>query len=126
MADLAGVLARAVVGGVLLASGALKLRAPSWPAAAAAFGTPRALVPALPWAELVTGACLVAQLGVPWTPLVALVMLAAFTAAVAVRLRRGERPPCGCFGAASAEPVGPATLARNAALGALALLGAVA
>ena len=125
MAGLAGTLARVVVGAVLLASGALKLRAPSWRATAAAFGTPGVLVPVLPWAEVVTGALLVAQVGVPWTPLAALGMLGAFTVAVAARLRQGERPPCGCFGEASPEPVGPATLARNTALCALALLGAL-
>jgi hypothetical protein len=43
------------------------------------------------------------------------VLLAAFTAAIAVALRRGRRGPCRCFGAASA-PMGPRHLARNGVL----------
>jgi hypothetical protein len=53
-----------------------------------------------------------------WAALLAL----AFTAVVAVSLRRGQRAPCRCFGA-SATPLGPRHLTRNTVLLAGALLG---
>jgi len=111
---------------VLLVSGTLKIRQPAWPATAAAFGTPRLLIPVVPWAEVVLGALLVAQVGGPWTPLAALVLLAGFTAAVGWHLVRGDRVPCACFGAASSRPVDGVTLARNLALCALALAAVAA
>ncbi|HVM01110.1 MAG TPA: MauE/DoxX family redox-associated membrane protein, partial [Acidimicrobiales bacterium] len=116
--------AAVALGVVLLVAGASKLRRPAWPAAAAAFGAPPWLAPVLPWAEIGLGALLAAGVGHPWTALAAGALLAAFTAAVALRLARGEAVPCGCFGEASPAPVGPATLARNGVL--LALAGAAA
>ncbi|MEV6859801.1 MauE/DoxX family redox-associated membrane protein [Streptosporangium subroseum] len=53
------------------------------------------------------------------------VLLAAFTTAIAVALRRGRRAPCRCFGASS-TPVGPRHLIRNGALLITALLGGLA
>src|SRR2546430_9340692 len=91
-------LCRIVVGIVLLLSGAAKLRQPAWPAAAREFGTPRPLIPLLPWIELGLGAALAAQIGGRWTALAALALLAAFTIAIAAQLVRGRRVPCGCFG----------------------------
>ncbi|WP_169950557.1 MauE/DoxX family redox-associated membrane protein [Microbispora sp. H11081] len=55
---------------------------------------------------------------------VALGLLAAFTAAIVAALRRGRPVPCRCFGA-SAAPVGPAHLARNAVLVVATAAGAV-
>ncbi|WIX98308.1 MauE/DoxX family redox-associated membrane protein [Amycolatopsis mongoliensis] len=52
-------------------------------------------------------------------------LLPAFTAAIAASLRRGQRVPCRCFGAAD-TPVGPRHLARNIVLACLAVLGALA
>lgn len=126
MHELVGPLARGVIGVVLLVSGTLKARDRSWPAAAAAFGAPRLVVSALPWGEIVLGAALVAQLGRRWTGGAALALLLAFTVAIAVKVGRGDAPPCACFGQVSTAPVGPATLARNLALCALALVGTVA
>ncbi|GAA1556420.1 methylamine utilization protein MauE [Actinomadura kijaniata] len=56
---------------------------------------------------------------------VALVLLAAFTVAIAGALRRGRRAPCRCFGA-SAAPLGPRHLVRNGVLLAAASAGALA
>jgi len=122
---MAAVACRVLVGLVLLVSGALKLRQPAWPATAAAFGTPRLVVPVLPWVELVLGGLMVAQAGGRWTAAAALALLVAFTAVIAAHLARGRREPCGCFGEASSGPVGLATLARNVALCALALVALV-
>jgi uncharacterized membrane protein len=52
-------------------------------------------------------------------------LLLTFTAAIAASLRRGRPAPCRCFGVAD-TPVGPRHLARNTALAALAVLGALA
>ena len=116
--------ARIAAGVVLLLSGASKLAQPAWPATAAAFGAPRVLVPVLPWAELVLGAMLTAGVALPWTAWAATALLAAFTGAIAVRLRRGDEVPCGCFGEASTKPVGRDSLLRNVLLCGLAALGA--
>ncbi|MCX4092386.1 peroxiredoxin family protein [Nocardia sp. alder85J] len=53
----------------------------------------------------------------------AIVLLVVLTAAVLRLLAAGSRPACACFGAASAEPIGGATVTRN---GVLLLVAAVA
>ena len=118
-----GVVARALVGLVLLAAGALKARDRSWPDTARRFGLPGPAAVALPWVEVVLGALLVAQFGGRVTALAALVLLVAFTAAVARHVSRGDDVPCACFGALSAAPVSGRTLTRNAVLVALAVVG---
>ena len=42
-------------------------------------------------------------------------LLAAFTTAIVIALKRGRRAPCQCFGASS-TPLGPSHLVRNAIL----------
>lgn len=57
---------------------------------------------------------------------VAIATLVAFSAVLAVAIRRGDDVVCGCFGAANDRPVGVVDLARNGVLvaaSALALLG---
>jgi hypothetical protein len=54
----------------------------------------------------------------------AAVLLGLFAAVIVATLRRGRRPRCRCFGVASA-PLGPAHVARNVVLAALAGAGAV-
>jgi hypothetical protein len=49
-------------------------------------------------------------------------MLVAFTALIVRRLAEGKRPPCACFGAWSAKPLGIGHVARNGALIGLATL----
>jgi uncharacterized membrane protein YphA (DoxX/SURF4 family) len=119
------VIARVVVGLILLISGSAKLRNPNWPATARTFGTPTPLIPIIPWTELVLGALLMAQIGGAWVAVAALALLAAFTVAVAVHLARHDDVPCGCFGASSTEPVSPLTVLRNLALCGLCLVAAV-
>jgi len=116
--------ARIAVGVVLLVAGVAKLCQPSWPATAKAFGAPARLIPALPWVEIVLGALLVSGVGLPWTALAAAVLLAGFTLLVAVRLRRGDAVPCGCFGETSPAPVGRDTVLRNLLLVILAMVAA--
>lgn len=120
-----GVTARVVVGLVLLAAGALKARDRRWPADAERFGLPRPAAVTLPWVEVVVGALLVAQFGGRWTAAVALALLVAFTAAVAAKVSSGDEVPCACFGSLTHAPVSTRTLARNLALIAVAVVGAV-
>ncbi|ETK33450.1 MauE/DoxX family redox-associated membrane protein [Microbispora sp. ATCC PTA-5024] len=78
-------------------------------------------LPARPVAVLVVSAEVAVAPLLAWPPTalagfcVALGLLVAFTVAIAVAVRRGRRVPCRCFGA-SAVPVGPGHLARNAVL----------
>ncbi|MEU7936504.1 MauE/DoxX family redox-associated membrane protein [Microbispora bryophytorum] len=87
-------------------------------------------LPARPVAALVVAAEVAVAPLLAWPPTtlagfcVALGLLAAFSVAVVVALRRGRRVPCRCFGA-SAVPVGPGHLARNAVLIVAAAAGAV-
>ncbi|WP_169986193.1 MauE/DoxX family redox-associated membrane protein [Microbispora sp. H10836] len=83
------------------------------PVAALVVAAEAAVAPLLAWGPTVlAGFC------------VALGLLAAFTVAIVAALRRGRRVPCRCFGA-SAVPVGPGHLARNAVLVVAAAAGAV-
>lgn len=118
--------ARVAVGVVLLLAGAFKLRRPTWRDTATTFGAPAWTVPLVLWVELVLGALLAAQVGGRWPALPAAVLLALFWWTVRTRVRAGDATPCGCFGQATAQPVGPRTVRRNAALTALAALGFVA
>ncbi|MEW9529358.1 MauE/DoxX family redox-associated membrane protein [Microbispora sp. NPDC049125] len=95
------------------ATRALAPRLPARPAAALVVAAEVAVAPLLAWRPTVT-AGFVTALG----------LLAAFTAAIVLALRRGRRVPCRCFGASTA-PVGPGHLVRNAALIAAASAGAV-
>ncbi|MFC9434402.1 peroxiredoxin family protein [Nocardia sp. NPDC057030] len=97
------------------------------------FGVPIRWVPAVGWALPVSEGLVAVAVLVPWTvvpgAVLAVLLLALFTLAVARLLRRGERPACSCFGAVSAEPIGARTLVRNGILLALVLLvawGAIA
>jgi hypothetical protein len=93
--------------------------------AVAAFGLPRrfagALGVLLPVAELATAALLIAGVAgadrlLTAGGIVASVLLAAFSAGMAVSLLRGRRPDCHCFGQLHSSPVSARTLARNGAL----------
>lgn len=79
----------------------------------------------LPLAELAVALLLLPSPGVRWGALAALVLLLAFSAAIALQLLRGRTPRCHCFGRLSGAPIGWHTVARNAALAAAAglLLG---
>lgn len=113
-----------VVGIVLLAAGALKLRDERWPEAARALGTPRVLVPAVAPAELVLGGLLAAGVAPRVTGTLAAALFAVFTVALVRVLRRGDAPVCSCFGSWSARPVSWRSVGRNVALTALAVFAA--
>lgn len=108
---------------LMLASGAAKLRYRSEHARAV---EAYALLPAGAgrWAAPLLGALEAAAGAGVWLPgvraraaLLMLVLLALYTAAVAINLLRGRRDiDCGCAGAAARVRLGGAVLARNAAL----------
>lgn len=121
MALLAAMLAF-VVGAVLVVAGASKVAAGArWPHEARALGVPTIgplamVAPIVPWWELIVGASLAAGLFRPWPAIAAVVTLVAFSALLMRVLRRGEHPPCACFGAWSAAPLGWRHVARNVGL----------
>ncbi len=117
-------IASVALGLAFLTAGGSKLAAgEAWPTQARGLGAPALAIPALPWLELVVGAALVFQILPPIPAIVALALLVAFSALIAARLKEGLRPPCACFGAWSAKPIGPWHLVRN---GALIVVGLVA
>jgi peroxiredoxin/uncharacterized membrane protein YphA (DoxX/SURF4 family) len=90
------------------------------------FGVPARLAPsaavALPIVELAIAVALLATPLTWWSALVAAVLLAAFTAAIARNLVLGRRPDCRCFGQIAAGPISRGTLVRNGVFLALAAL----
>jgi hypothetical protein len=121
-----GTLAAVIVGVAFLVAGASKIVArEAWPAQARDLGAPAIVVPVLPVVEIVLGALLTAQVAVPVVGALTLVLLAAFTALIGLRLAQGRRPACACFGAWSSSPIGAGHVIRNVALMALAVTAVV-
>lgn len=117
------VVAAVLLGAAFVVAGASKLAArESWPVQALGLGAPAWTVPLVPWIEMVIGALLLVQLFRPAMAAAAAVLLVLFTIMLLRKLAAGERPPCACFGAWSAKPIGWGHIARNAGL--LCLAGA--
>ena len=70
----------------------------------------------LPLAELTVAGLLLFSGSAVLGAIGAAVLLGLFIVAIGVSLARGRRPDCHCFGQVHSEPVGPATLVRNAVL----------
>ncbi len=120
------VVAAVAVGVAFVVAGASKLAAgESWPAQAAGLGAPSWTIPIVPWFELAVGAVLIVQLARVPAALVAAALLVMFTALIARKLAAGERPPCACFGAWSASPIGARHVVRNVVLLALSIVAAL-
>jgi hypothetical protein len=103
------------VGTVLLLAGLAKLASRDW-RAVAGLSSDRSgwlyrVVAGLPVAEIGCGAAVIA--GFRWAGAVAAMLLFAFTAVLAVRLRHHDAAPCGCFGEVSTRPVSPLSIGRN-------------
>jgi hypothetical protein len=81
---------------------------------------PQRLAIQIPAVELATAVLLIAApVG---GAIIALILLGAFSALLALRLRDGEDVPCKCFGSTRTKPIAWSDLARN---GVLALLAVV-
>lgn len=91
-----------------------------------AFGlpVPKALAVAVPLVELALGAGLV--IAPAGAAVVALVVLAGFTALLVRAMRAGVEVGCGCFGTASHEPMSWVELVRNGFLAVAALVATAA
>jgi len=118
--------AAVLVGVAFVVAGGSKLAArESWPVQARGLGAPSWTVPLVPWVELVIGALLIVQLFRAPMAVAAAALLAVFTFLIGRKIAVGEHPPCACFGAWSAKPIGPGHVARNAVLMALAIVAAL-
>ncbi len=125
--DAAGIVAAILLGAAFVLAGASKLAAGrAWPEQAAALGAPAWSVGPLPWSELVLGAVLISNLVRRPASIAALGLLLVFSALLIARLREGRHPPCACFGAWSARPLGPGHVVRNGFLVVLAAVAALA
>ena len=78
----------------------------------------------IPLVEGVLAGALLTQRTGRWAAASAALFLTVVSVPVARALRRGEHPGCNCFGMLSRSRASSHTLARNAALGAIAVLGA--
>lgn len=124
--DVITTVAAVVLGVVFLISGGTKIASHAdWTRLSAEFGAPWIVRVTLPWVELILGALLIVQIGRPVVALAALVLLAAFTIAIVVRLRQGRHPQCACFGAWSSRPLGWGHVVRNLALMVVAVVAAL-
>ncbi len=120
---------RLVLGGLLVAGGAIKLldRASYREAVWRYRLVPARVVPGVALAvaasEVFLGFGLLLGAAVPWVAVLTTTILLGFTGAVVIVLRRGERVPCGCFGDSS-RLISWWTVSRN--LGLIALAAAIA
>ena len=123
MADWIPIAASIVVGLVFLVAGASKIAAgPEWLVQARGLGAPAVTIPLVPWIEIAIGAVLVVQVARQPAAFAATAMLVVFTVLIVMQLEQGRHPPCACFGAWSAKPLGAGHVARNVALIALGIL----
>ncbi len=121
-----GIAAAVVVAAVLLIAGVLKLaRSAEWRAQAKGLGVPGPLAPVVPFIEIALGAALLVQWQRHNFAWAAVVLFAAFTGLLGLRLAQGQRPPCACFGSLSSRPIGAGHLARNAVFIAIAAFAAI-
>lgn len=118
---------RCALAGVFAAAAWSKVRDQAgFAASLALFGVPeilrRPLSRAVPAIEALCTASLLLWLGSAWPAWLSLALLAALSAGVAANLVAGRRPPCPCFRATGQQPISGATLVRNAALLAMAVV----
>lgn len=114
--------ARWIVGAVLLVAGIAKLQSPkAFATTVVGYGVlpsfvirPVTLV--LPLIEALLGLALLAGVGTRMAGAISAALFMVFGSAVAWNLARGNRVPCGCFGASKSEIIGAGTLLRDAAL----------
>jgi hypothetical protein len=120
-----GVITSIVLGVVMIVAGSSKLASRTWPMQAANLGVPTWLAAMVPWLELSLGAGLVVQLSSAAFGAATAVVVAAFTIKLVALLRRGQRPPCACFGGRVPRPISWLSVGRNAVLVALGIMTAV-
>lgn len=111
------------VGAVFVFAGVSKLAlGPDWFVYARDLGSPRIVVPFVPWLEITVGLGLIARVFSNVINVAALILLVTFTVLIINQLRHGRRPMCACFGRRSTQPIGWSNVARNTVLIALILI----
>src|SRR5919206_1776958 len=118
-------IARLLLALVFVAAGVAKLADPKGSRQAIIdFGVPAALAAPLgillPLAELAVAVALILASTAWWGAIGALGLLLLFIVGIGNSLARGRKPDCHCFGQLHSAPAGGKTLARNAALAAVA------
>jgi uncharacterized membrane protein YphA (DoxX/SURF4 family) len=90
------------------------------------FGVSKGFAPALaiglPVGELMIALALALPTTARYGAAVALTLLLIFLAGICYTISQGRRPACNCFGQASSEPIGGATVVRNLLLAGCAIL----
>ncbi len=128
------VIASIVLASVFAVSGTAKARdLAGTTTAAGSLGVPaslsRIVARLLPFVELTLAVALLVGLLVSVVRRVAAIgavlLLSAFTVAMARTLRRGQAPVCRCFGTLSERPISSETIVRNLALASLAAVSAI-
>jgi hypothetical protein len=121
-----GGVAAVFIGLAFLVASITKLARPGlWRAQSTDLGVPWTVAAAVPYVEAVVGATLLSQWQRPVVASLAIVLLAAFTVLLVVKLAQGQRPPCACFGSFTAAPIGASNVVRNLVLIAIALAAAL-
>jgi peroxiredoxin/uncharacterized membrane protein YphA (DoxX/SURF4 family) len=118
-------IARLLLALVFVVAGVAKLADPKGSRQAIIdFGVPPTLTTPLgillPLAELAVAVALIPASTAWWGAVGALVLLCVFVVGIGNSLARGRKPECHCFGQLHSAPAGGKTLARNAALAAVA------
>jgi peroxiredoxin/uncharacterized membrane protein YphA (DoxX/SURF4 family) len=129
--DIALLVARIVLSAVFLVAGLTKLAdLPGSRQAMRDFGLPQRLATQfgalLPLAELAVAIALIPTASAALGAAGALVLLLLFVGGIGFNLARGRQPDCHCFGQLHSSPAGWRTMARNAALAAVAAFVLVA
>ena len=107
----------ALVGVVFLFAGVQKLMSWSaWRIDARAQGVPPHVVAVVPLIEVVLGVALIVLQPTAVVLGFALTVLVSFTVHLVVRVRRGDKVPCGCFGSTRRVPPSWRDVWRNAGL----------
>ena len=113
----------ALVGVVFLFAGVQKLMSWSaWRIDARAQGVPPRVAAVVPLIEVVLGVALIVLQPTAVVLGFALTVLASFTVHLVVRVRRGDKVPCGCFGSTRRVPPSWRDVWRNCVLMACLLL----
>ncbi len=120
------IIASIALGCVMCGAGAAKIAmGRGWSNSAESMGSPRWVVPFVPWIEITIGAALIAQWQRRASAVSAGFVLVSFTVLIMANLLRGRRPQCACFGTWSTRRLGWGHVVRNVALLALAAVAAI-
>jgi uncharacterized membrane protein YphA (DoxX/SURF4 family) len=114
-------LLRVIAGGIFLYAGAMKLRQPFsfleaiYRYELATRGTAIALAVVIPWLEIIVGACLLSNLLIRGSTLLAGIMSLGFVVAQIYAVAQGLTIDCGCFGSSHGSPntVGAVSIAKT-------------